>query len=66
MPIALNERDNYHAWEQVQLGASIAGIAMMNAGGGPVSGVSYPVGVFYNVPHGIAGGIFLSGVFDQF
>ena len=65
LPIALNRRDNYDAWEQVQLGASLAGIAMMNAGGGPASGVSYPIGVFYGVPHGIAGGVFLRGVFEQ-
>ena len=41
----------------------IAGIAMMNAGGGPASGISYPLGVHYGVPHGFAGGIFLKHVF---
>ena len=49
--------------ENLLLGSYIAGIAMMNAGGGPASGISYPLGAHYNVPHGIAGGIFLSEVF---
>jgi alcohol dehydrogenase class IV len=51
------------AWEGAQLAAYVAGIAMMNAGGGPASGISYPLGVYYHVPHGFAGGIFLPGVF---
>jgi alcohol dehydrogenase class IV len=51
------------AWERAQLAAYIAGVAMMNAGGGPASGISYPLGVYYHVPHGFAGGIFLPGVF---
>lgn len=64
LPICLDAPDNLDAWTEAQLGAYLAGIVMMSASGGPASGISYPLGVHYGVPHGIAGGIFLSGVFD--
>ena len=56
--------ENYAAREGMLLGSYYAGIAMMNAGGGPSSGISYPLGVHYKIPHGIAGGIFLPHVFE--
>jgi alcohol dehydrogenase len=65
LPIAVSQPENLDARGDSLLGSYYAGIAMMNAGGGPASGVSYPVGVFYGVPHGIAGGVFLRGVFEQ-
>jgi len=34
----------------------------MHSGGGATSVLSYPLGVHYGVPHGIAGGIFLPHV----
>ena len=40
-------------------GAFLAGIVQMNAGGGISSAISYPLSVYYKVPHGIAGGIML-------
>ncbi len=61
-PTVLSEPRNYEAREEMLLGSYYAGIAMMNAGGGPASGISYPLGVHYGVPHGIAGGIFLHHV----
>lgn len=45
------------------MGSYLAGAAMLNAGGGPASGVSYPLGVSHHVPHGLAGGVFLPFVF---
>jgi alcohol dehydrogenase class IV len=60
----ISEPNNYNAREGMLLGSYYAGIAMMNAGGGPASGISYPLGVHYGVPHGIAGGIFLPHVFE--
>jgi alcohol dehydrogenase len=57
------EPENYKARQAMLLGSYYAGIAMMNAGGGPASGISYPLGVHFKVPHGIAGGIFLPHVF---
>lgn len=56
--------DDYTARAAMLLGSYYAGIAMMNAGGGPSSGISYPLGVHYKVSHGIAGGIFLPHVFE--
>lgn len=44
------------------LGAYYAGIGLMNAGAGPAGALSYPLGVRWNVPHGIAGGLFLGRV----
>lgn len=55
---------DYPAREAMLLGSYYAGIAMVNAGGGPASGISYPLGVHFNVPHGIAGGIFLPHVVE--
>jgi alcohol dehydrogenase len=63
-PLVLSEPHNYVAREKMLMGSYYAGIAMMNAGGGPASGISYPLGVHYGVPHGIAGGIFLPHVFE--
>ena len=44
------------------LGSGCAGIALMNAGAGPAGALSYPLGVYFDVPHGIAGSVFLPGV----
>ena len=60
----LEESNNYDAREAMLVGSYYAGIAMMNAGGGPASGISYPLGVHYGINHGIAGGIFLPHVFE--
>ena len=50
------------AREDALVGAHLAAIAMQNAAGGPASGISYPLGVHYGVPHGYAGGLLLSHV----
>ncbi len=63
LPQCLDNQPSLNAWEQAQFAAYFAGIAMMNAGGGPASGISYPLGVHYGVPHGLAGGVFLPHVF---
>ena len=44
------------------VGASCAGIALMNSGAGPAGALSYPLGVYFSVPHGIAGSVFLPGI----
>jgi alcohol dehydrogenase len=63
LPRCVDDPASLDAWEEAQLAAATAGIAMMNAGGGPASGISYPLGVHWGVPHGFAGGVFLPGVF---
>lgn len=44
------------------VGADCAGIALMNSGAGPAGALSYPLGVYFHVPHGLAGSVFLPGV----
>lgn len=59
---AINDKNNIEAHENLFIGSHLAGIAMYNVGGGPASGISYPLGSHFKVPHGIAGGIFLPHV----
>ena len=42
--------------------AYLSGIIQMNSGSGIASAISYPLSVFYKVPHGIGGGIFILDV----
>ncbi len=46
----------------LMLGSGCAGIALMNSGAGPAGALSYPLGVYFDVPHGLAGSVFLPGV----
>lgn len=46
----------------MQIGAFFAGVALFNSGAGPAGALSYPIGVNYKVPHGMAGAIFLGPV----
>ena len=63
LPLALENPSDYGVQEALLLASYGAGVAMMNAGGGPVSGISYPLGVHCGVPHGFAGGILLPHAF---
>jgi alcohol dehydrogenase class IV len=62
LPIAMTEPENLTARAQLLLASFYAGIAMCHAAGGPASGISYPLGVHFNVPHGYAGGVLLPHV----
>ena len=44
---------------EIQLGAYLAGVALFNSGSDPSGALSYPLGVLYKVPHGLAGSVFL-------
>lgn len=44
------------------IGSACAGVALMNSGAGPAGALSYPLGVYFDVPHGLAGSVFLPGV----
>lgn len=46
------------------VGSGCAGIALMNAGAGPAGALSYPLGVYFDVPHGLAGSVFLPKVIE--
>lgn len=58
----INDLGNINVRWEVQYGAFLSGIALMHSGTGPAAAMSYPLGVHYHVPHGIAGGIFLPHV----
>jgi alcohol dehydrogenase class IV len=62
LPTVKRNRINLENIEMLQIAAAEAGLAMLNSSGGPASGISYPLGVHYKVPHGYAGGILLPEV----
>lgn len=57
--LALTDKNNDEARENMLLGSYLAGISLFNSGSGPAGALSYPLGVIYKVPHGIAGGFVL-------
>lgn len=48
----------------IQMGAYFAAISLFNSSSGIAGGLSYPLGVYYKVPHGIGGGMFAVPVVD--
>ena len=44
---------------KIQIGAYLAGISLINSGSGPAGALSYPLGVHFKVPHGLAGAVFI-------
>lgn len=58
----LKNPEDMNASSKVMLGALLSGIALMNSGAGPATAMSYPLSVYYKVPHGLGGGIFLPQV----
>jgi alcohol dehydrogenase class IV len=61
----LDERGDLDLLSDLQLGAYLAGISLMNSGSGPAGALSYPLGVHFRVPHGLAGGIFLTRLVEH-
>lgn len=43
----------------LQLASYFGGLTLLGSAGGPTGALSYSLGVHFNVPHGLAGGIFL-------
>ena len=62
LPAVLSDPQNVQLRARVQRGAFCAGIGLMNSGAGPAGALSYPLGVHFQVPHGIAGGVFVSRI----
>lgn len=62
LAVVADKPKNTGARGHVALGAYLAAIALMNSGSGPAGAFSYPLGVHYNVPHGIAGAVFLPSI----
>jgi len=63
--IVLDYPDDIGVRGKLQLGAYLAGIALINSGSGPAGALSYPLGVHYKVPHGMAGAIFLNSIVEH-
>lgn len=64
LPRAAADQFDLEALHDTLLASHYAGLSMANAGGGPASGISYPLGVHYGVPHGLAGGLLLPHVVE--
>lgn len=62
--VVLDNREDITVRGRLQLGAYLAGIALINSGSGPAGALSYPLGVHYKVPHGMAGAIFLTSIVE--
>ncbi len=58
----VDDMDNVELRSKLLLGSYYAGIALMNSGAGPAGAMSYPLGVHFDVPHGLAGAVFLPQV----
>ena len=60
----LDEPENLEIRANLQLGAYLAGISLMNSGSGPAGALSYILGTHFKVPHGLAGAIFLPHIIE--
>ena len=61
----VNSPQDIDARAQVQLGSYMAAIALFNSSAGPAGAMSYPLGVDYEVPHGLAGAVFLPRIIQH-
>jgi alcohol dehydrogenase class IV len=62
LPKVIKDPANIELRFQMLLGSFYAAISLMNSGAGPAGALSYPLGVYFKVPHGLAGGFFLSHI----
>ena len=62
LPILKESPNDLEKLQDILVGANFAAIALFNSGSGIAGALSYPIGVHYKVPHGIAGAIFISSV----
>ncbi len=62
LPRVMREPSNVEARGQMQLAAFFSGIGLMNGGGGIAGALSYPLGTFFDIPHGLAHAVFTPAV----
>jgi len=65
LPQLIDDLENIDLRKEVMYGAFLSGIALMHSGTGPAAAMSYPLGVYYKVPHGLGGGIFLPYIIEH-
>ncbi len=61
---AVAHPENLKARENMLLGSYLAGLALAQAGVGAVHAMAYPLGAFYDIPHGEANSILLPYVLE--
>jgi alcohol dehydrogenase len=61
---AVTKGSDLRARETMLLGSLLAGLALANAGVTAVHAMAYPLGAFFNIPHGLANAVLLPGVLD--
>jgi alcohol dehydrogenase class IV len=64
LPCLVEEPQNKEKRQRLLLGSYLAGIALFNSGSGIAGAMSYPLGVNFKIPHGIAGGILIASVVE--
>ncbi len=64
LPCLVDDPLNKEKRQDLLLGSYLAAIGLFNSGSGIAGALSYPLGVFYGVPHGIGGGIFIASVLE--
>jgi alcohol dehydrogenase class IV len=62
LPRLLDNNADLELCARMQLGSSLAIIALSNTSSGPAGGLSYYLGSNFDVPHGLAGGVFLGRI----
>ena len=61
---AVQKGDDIKARENMLLGSLLAGLALANAGVTAVHAMAYPLGAFFNIPHGLANAVLLPYVLE--
>jgi len=61
----LDNPKNLDGWANLQLGSYFGGLSLLGSGGGPTGALSYILGVHFNVPHGLAGAVFLPHIVEH-
>jgi alcohol dehydrogenase len=64
LPCLVDAQHDKDKRQQLLLGSYLAAIGLFNSGSGIAGAFSYPIGVHFNVPHGIGGGIFIASVVE--
>lgn len=62
LPKLVNDMGNTKYWGKMQWGAYLAMVGLSNASSGPAGALSYHLGCHFNVPHGIAGAVFIGKI----
>ena len=64
LPCLVHDPKNKEKRQQLLLGSYIGVIGLFNSGSGIAGALSYPLGVHFKMPHGLAGGMFILDVIE--